>query len=227
MSAFKKRFNEDFRDVFAEEIKYLIDNSLMYFQDDDIFILTEYGSHHIYGIIPLFYSERSKVEMFDMARKILNPSLGEKIYLDRYDRKQYEAPSVAADLVVFSKEKNKILLITRGNHPYANCLALPGGFYAPDDDKIENCAVRELAEETGIDIKVSDLSLLKVSSGKNRDPRGWIVSVAYVVVLKEEVEAIADSDAIMCKWYEVNQLDVLEFAFDHKVIIDEALKRVL
>lgn len=227
MSAFKKRFNEDFREVFAEEIKYLIDNSLMYFQDDDIFILTEYGSHHIYGIIPLFYSERSKVEMFDMARKILNPSLGEKIYLDRYDRKQYEAPSVAADLVVFSKEKNKILLITRGNHPYANCLALPGGFYAPDDDTIENCAVRELAEETGIDIKVSDLSLLKVSSEKNRDPRGWIVSVAYVVVLKEEVEAIADSDAIMCKWYEVNQLDVLEFAFDHKEIIDEALKRVL
>jgi len=224
MKSYEKRFNEDFRKVFADEIDYLEGNELMHFTDEDTFILTEYGAHHIYGIIPLFYSERSKKEMFDMAQRILNPEKGESIYLNTYDRKQYDAPSVAADLVILSKDQKKILLVTRGNHPFANCLALPGGFYIPKDDTIENCAIRELKEETGVDVESEDLKLVKVSSGKNRDPRGWIVSVAYKVVLKEEVKPLANSDVILCKWYDIDQLPGLNLAFDHESIIAEAMK---
>ncbi len=224
MKAYQNRFNEDFRRVFAEEITYLEQNELMHFQDEDTFILTEYGAHHIYGIIPLFYSQRSKEEMFEMANRILNPSKGEAIYLGQYDRKQYDAPSVAADMVVLSKDRRRILLVTRGNHPFANCLALPGGFYTPEDDTIEQCAVRELQEETGISVATDDLQLVKVSSGKNRDPRGWIVSVAYKVVLREEAKPLANSDVIMCKWYDVDQLPNLKLAFDHERIIIKALE---
>lgn len=114
--------------------------------------------------------------------------------------------------------------MTRGNHPFANCLALPGGFYIPKDDTIENCAIRELKEETGVDVESEDLKLVKVSSGKNRDPRGWIVSVAYKVVLKEEVKPLANSDVILCKWYDIDQLPGLNLAFDHESIIAEAMK---
>ncbi|MCQ2216894.1 MAG: radical SAM protein [Paludibacteraceae bacterium] len=224
MKSYRNRFNEDFRMVFADEIAYLERNELMHFVDDDTFILTEYGAHHIYGIIPLFYSQRSKVEMFDMAQRILNPAKGEAIYLEKYNRKQYDAPSVAADLVILSKDKKQILLVTRGSHPYANCLALPGGFYAPEDDTIEQCAIRELQEETGVTVDMADLELTKVSSGKGRDPRGWIVSVAYKVVLKEDVKPLANSDVILCKWYDIDQLPTLNLAFDHEQIIAEALK---
>ncbi|MCR5455680.1 MAG: NUDIX domain-containing protein [Bacteroidales bacterium] len=224
MKSYQKRFGEDFKEVFKGEIKYLQDNMLMEYIDDDTFMLTEYGSHHIYGIIPLFYSQRSKEEMFAMANRILNPEKGESIYLEKYDRKQYDAPSVAADIIVLSHDKQNILLITRGNHPFANCLALPGGFYTPDDDTIENCAVRELGEETGITINAADLRLVKVSSGKNRDPRGWIVSVAYLVVLQQDAKPLADSDAILCKWYPIADLDKLQLAFDHRDIIEAALK---
>ncbi len=223
MKSYKKRFNEDFREVFKDEIKYLEDNMLMEYIDEDTFMLTEYGSHHIYGIIPLFYSQRSKVEMFDMANRILNPEKGESIYLEKYDRKQYDAPSIAADIIVLSHDRKNILLITRGNHPFANCLALPGGFYTPTDDMIENCAVRELGEETGISISADDLKLVKVSSGKDRDPRGWIVSVAYLVVLQQDAKPMADSDAIMCKWYPVADLDKLRLAFDHREIIEKGM----
>lgn len=224
MKSYRNRFNEDFRMVFADEIAYLERNELMHFVDDDTFILTEYGAHHIYGIIPLFYSQRSKVEMFDMAQRILNPAKGEAIYLEKYNRKQYDAPSVAADLVILSKDKKQILLVTRGSHPYANCLALPGGFYAPEDDTIEQCAIRELQEETGVTVDMADLELTKVSSGKGRDPRGWIVSVAYKVVLKEDVKPLANSDVILCKWYDIDQLPTLNLAFDHEQILAEALK---
>ncbi len=224
MNAYKHRFGEDFRKVFADEIDYLIENELMTFSDEDTFILTEYGAHHIYGIIPLFYSQRSKEEMFDMAKRILNPEKGEAIYLGTYDRKQYDAPSVATDLIVLNADKKQILLVTRGNHPFANYLALPGGFYTPEDDTIENCAVRELKEETGVEVEASKLKLVKLSSGKNRDPRGWIVSAAYKVVLKENVKAIANSDVILCKWYNVEDLPNLKLAFDHRQIIEAALK---
>lgn len=224
MKNYKARFNEDFREIFAGEIKFLENNSLMEFVDDDTLMLTEYGSHHIYGIIPLFYSQRSKEEMFSMAQRILNPEKGESIYLEKYDRKQYDAPSVAADIVVLSPDMKKIMLITRGNHPFANCLALPGGFYTPEDDTIENCAIRELCEETGVEIETSDLKLVKVSSGNNRDPRGWIVSVAYLVVLKQDAKPLADSDAIMCKWYPLADLEKLQLAFDHRAIIEAALR---
>ncbi len=223
MKSYRDRFGEDFREVFANEIKYLEDNSLMHFVDDDTFMLTEYGSHHLYGIIPFFYSQRSKEEMFQMAARILNPEKGESIYLETYNRKQYDAPSVAADLVVISADKKRILLITRGNHPFANCLALPGGFYTPNDDTIENCAIRELREETGISLSASDLQLIKVSSGNNRDPRGWIVSVAYLVELKTDAKPIADSDAIMCKWYDIAELCNMQLAFDHREIIEKAM----
>ncbi|MCQ2253799.1 MAG: NUDIX domain-containing protein [Bacteroidales bacterium] len=223
MKSYRERFGEDFREVFANEIKYLEDNSLMHFVDDDTFMLTEYGSHHLYGIIPFFYSQRSKEEMFQMAARILNPEKGESIYLETYNRKQYDAPSVAADLVVISADKKRILLITRGNHPFANCLALPGGFYTPTDDTIENCAIRELREETGISLQASDLQLIKVSSGNNRDPRGWIVSVAYLVQLKADAKPIADSDAIMCKWYDIAELGNMQLAFDHREIIEKAM----
>lgn len=223
MKSYRERFGEDFREVFANEIKYLEDNSLMHFVDDDTFMLTEYGSHHLYGIIPFFYSQRSKEEMFQMAARILNPEKGESIYLETYNRKQYDAPSVAADLVVISADKKRILLITRGNHPFANCLALPGGFYTPNDDTIENCAIRELREETGISLSASNLQLIKVSSGNNRDPRGWIVSVAYLVQLKADAKPIADSDAIMCKWYDIAELGNMQLAFDHREIIEKAM----
>ncbi len=226
MKSYKARFGEDFREVFKGEIKYLQDNMLMEYVDDDTFMLTEYGSHHIYGIIPLFYSQRSKEEMFDMARRILNPEKGESIYLEKYDRKQYDAPSVAADVVVLSADRKNIVLITRGNHPFANSLALPGGFYTPGDDTIENCAVRELNEETGLDVDAADLRLVKVSSGRNRDPRGWIVSVAYMAVLKSDAVPLADSDAIMCKWYSVADLDKLQLAFDHRAIIKKAMEAI-
>ncbi len=224
MKSYQNRFNEDFRTIFADEIEYLQRNELMHFVDEDTFILTEYGAHHIYGIIPLFYSQRSKEEMFEMAQRILNPEKGEAIYLEKYNRKQYEAPSVAADMVVLSKDQQQILLVVRGNHPYANYLALPGGFYTPKDDTIEQCAVRELEEETGISVKPDELKLVKVSSGLNRDPRGWIVSIAYKVVLKDNAKPLANSDVILCKWYDIKQLPELKLAFDHQQIIQEALK---
>ena len=89
MSAYKNRFAEDFKKVYAGQIEFLEKNYLMEFVDSDTFMLTDYGAAHLYGIIPLFYSERSIVEMFAMSDRILDDKKGEKIYLDKYDRKKF------------------------------------------------------------------------------------------------------------------------------------------
>ncbi len=224
MKAYHKRFNEDFREVYAEQIRFLETNSLMSFVDDDTLMLTDYGASHLYGIIPLFYSPRSVKEMFAMSDRWLNDEKGEDIYLEKYDRRKYDAPSVAVDLLVFNKDKSRILLISRADHPYVNKLALPGGFYVPTDATLEYAAARELMEETSVSLNITESDLVKITSAKGRDPRGWVISAAYMVTIDENfVTPLADSDALYATWYNVADLKPEDMAFDHIDIIKYAL----
>ena len=226
MKAYQKRFNEDFREVYKSQIKFLEDNYLMEFIDSDTFMLTDYGASHLYGIIPLFYSERSIKEMFAMSDRWLNDKKGEDIYLEKYDRKAFDAPSVAVDLLVFNSDMSRILLINRAEHPFVNCLALPGGFYKPSDKSLEFAASRELLEETSVSLNITEQNLVKVTSTAGRDPRGWVVSVAYKVCIDENsVKPLANSDAIYANWQEVASLQKDKMAFDHYDIIEYALHK--
>ena len=225
MKAYKARFGEDFRDVYATQIAFLENNSLMEFVDEDTFMLTDYGAAHLYGIIPFFYSERSVKEMFTMSDRWLNDKKGEDIYLEKYDRKKYDAPSVAVDLLIFNRDKTKLLLISRAEHPFVNKLALPGGFYMPEDETLEYAAARELLEETSVSVDIKEKDLVKVTSTKGRDPRGWVVSVAYSVCLDENaIKPVANSDAIYASWVELKTLKKEDLAFDHWDIIEYVLK---
>lgn len=226
MNAYKNRFNENFREVYKTQIEFLEKNYLMEFVDEDTFMLTDYGAAHLYGIIPLFYSERSINEMFSLSDRWLNDKKGENIYLEKYDRKAYDAPSVAVDLLVFNENHSKILLINRAEHPYVNKLALPGGFYIKSDDSLEYTAHRELLEETSVSLNITENNLLKITSTKDRDPRGWIISVAYKITVDEDIiKPLANSDALYASWVEVSTLKKEDLAFDHFNIIEYALKK--
>lgn len=226
MNAYKNRFNENFREVYKTQIEFLEKNYLMEFIDEDTFMLTDYGAAHLYGIIPLFYSERSINEMFSLSDRWLNDKKGENIYLEKYDRKAYDAPSVAVDLLVFNENHSKILLINRAEHPYVNKLALPGGFYIKSDDSLEYTAHRELLEETSVSLNITENNLLKITSTKDRDPRGWIISVAYKITVDEDIiKPLANSDALYASWVEVSTLKKEDLAFDHFNIIEYALKK--
>ena len=220
MKAYQNRFGEDFKEIYKVQIEFLEDNYLMQFADDDTFMLTDYGAAHLYGIIPLFYSDRSIKEMFSMSDRWLNDKKGEDIYLEKYDRKAYDAPSVAVDLLVFNRDQSKILLINRADHPYVNKLALPGGFYLQTDHSLEYAASRELLEETSVSLNFTEENLVKVTPTKDRDPRGWIISVAYKVNVDENmIKPLANSDALYASWVDVKSLKKDDLAFDHFDII--------
>lgn len=224
MSAYKNRFGEDFKKVYAGQIEFLEKNYLMEFVDQDTFMLTDYGAAHLYGIIPLFYSERSIVEMFAMSDRILDDKKGEKIYLDKYDRKKFDAPSVAVDLIILNRDLSKVLLINRADHPFVNKLALPGGFYLPSDLTIEAAASRELMEETSVSLAITNENLVKITSTQNRDPRGWVISVAYKVVIDEnDYKVVANSDALYANWFSIDSIKEDSMAFDHYEILRQSL----
>lgn len=141
---------------------------------------------------------------------------------------RYPHAALTADCVIFGFDGKeiKILLIERGNEPYLGYWALPGGFMRMDET-IEECAARELREETNL----SDVFLdqFKVYSRVDRDPRERVVTVAFIALVKpEDCKLIAGDDAARAMWFDENMLPPL--AFDHRQIIREArehLKEIL
>ncbi len=138
----------------------------------------------------------------------------------RYGRK----PELTVDGVVFRKEcsleKPEILLIKRGNPPFQGMFALPGGF-VDYGEKVEDAAVRELEEETGLRTRV--ISLVGVYSDPARDPRGHTVSPVFLLeIIGGELKA--GDDAAEASFFPVGELP--ELAFDHAGIVKEALRMI-
>ena len=106
-------------------------------------------------------------------------------------KKEYWKPSVTADIVVVDSHLAKfrddgtfinLLLIKRSekSDAFPNCWALPGGFL-DKGESIEDCAVRELKEETGIEAKM--LAPVGVFSNPDRDPRSQVISHAFMTMV--------------------------------------------
>lgn len=145
----------------------------------------------------------------------------EQVFLEQYSDKQYEKPSVATDVVafsIFSKEEENyrkipqqslnVLLIRRGEHPFKDQWALPGGFVKPDET-VDETARRELEEETGV--KDVYMEQLYTFSEVMRDPRTRVISAAYMALLHQCPELSASTDAVDAAWFKVGyQLEKTE-----------------
>ena len=132
---------------------------------------------------------------------------------------KYPRPAVTADCVVMTKESvPQVLLIERGNDPFKGCWAFSGGFLNMDETT-EQCAIRELEEETGM--KVSVLHQIGSYSKVDRDPRGRTITVAYLAVIDKPAEVTGQDDAAKAKWFPIDALPSL--AFDHEDIMRDAI----
>ena len=141
--------------------------------------------------------------------------LTEQEFLEQYTAGDYDRPSVATDMVIFTvteteesnyrklpKKELRVLLIRRGGHPFLGSWALPGGFVRPVETT-EQAAQRELQEETGVDNVY--LEQLYTFSEPGRDPRTWVMSCSYMALIdssKVHIEAGDDADA--ASWFSVS-----------------------
>jgi 8-oxo-dGTP diphosphatase len=134
----------------------------------------------------------------------------------------YPRPMLTVDVAVLTAAQTpEVLLIQRGNQPFQGRWALPGGF-VEEDEPVAQAAPRELAEETGL--QASDLRLLGVYDTPGRDPRGWTVSVVYLAQIAERADVAGAGDASDARWFACDALP--ELAFDHPVILADALRAV-
>lgn len=130
----------------------------------------------------------------------------------------YPRPAFGTDVLLLSREGNEpqILLIERGREPFAGFWAFPGGF-VEEGESCEEAALRELEEETGL--KLESIQQFHTFSKPNRDPRGWVVTVAfYAWAEKSNLQPIAGDDAKNVRWFPIRHLPPL--AFDHQEIVD-------
>lgn len=159
----------------------------------------------------------------------------------------YPHPAVTTDIVIFSirplggvdEPALHVLLIKRGEEPFKGKWALPGGFLKVEytsgqtksvDHSLVDCAKRELLEETGLNIDdriYDDIYLEQVGAYGDigRDPRQRVVTVAYFALIPwDNSELTASGDAAHAEWVPYHKIRNL--AFDHRVIVNDAKKRL-
>lgn len=142
---------------------------------------------------------------------------------------QYPRPTTTVDVVVFGLDMTapmtlNVLLIKRKHKPFADCWALPGGFVNEKED-LRDAAFRELREETHAEC--SHIEQLRSFGKPGRDPRGHVISVAYMALMRtDSVQIQGDDDASAATWWPVGDLHKIDLAFDHKEILETAIKRL-
>lgn len=134
---------------------------------------------------------------------------------------EYPRAALTADIVLFNLERTEVLLIKRGNNPFKDCWAFPGGFFDMSDRDIEQTAARELEEETTL--TNIPLQMACVASREGRDPRGRTVSVIFTACVDPAtVHPRGGDDAKEARWFPLEALPPL--AFDHGEVLERVIE---
>lgn len=152
-----------------------------------------------------------ETELSKLGEAVLREYENRSAHLRSLFENNWKKPSVTADGIVI--RNGKILLIKRKNDPFMGYHALPGGFLN-HGERLEDCVVREVREETGLVTEIVDL--VGIYSSPDRDPRGHFVTAVYHLRAKKGTVRAGD-DASAAEWIDVDHLP--EMAFDHVDII--------
>jgi 8-oxo-dGTP diphosphatase len=181
----------------------------------------------------------------------MNGRPGEEEFLAAYDPGDYPAFALTVDLTIFTIRGGMLtaLLIQRRNHPYRGFWALPGGHVKHESENAEQAARRELGEETGINWSDASGHLEQVATytDPDRDPRikaGLrVASVAYFALAPDLPDPRHGGDTSEALWWPADDLDLSaqreawltrtsyqgdapRLAYDHALILSDALERV-
>ena len=135
---------------------------------------------------------------------------------------KYPHPAVTADCVIFGFDgvNIQLLLIERLIDPFKGMWALPGGFMKMDET-IEECARRELKEETNL--TATSVEQFHTFTRVDRDERERVITVAHLALVRLS-EVKGGDDVKQAQWFRLDEIPPL--AFDHKEIIEMAIEEL-
>lgn len=128
---------------------------------------------------------------------------------------RFDNRGVSIDAVIL--RGSEVLLVQRGVEPQKGYWGTPGG-YVEWDESAEDAAVREVKEETGLD--VTDVRLVAVHSSPSRHPR-QVINIVFAATVSDG-EPTSGDDALAVRWFPVDALPA-QMALDHRQNITEAL----
>lgn len=151
----------------------------------------------------------------------------EQEYLKNYNVHRYDIPLLSIDIGIFTILNGKlhVLLIERGEFPYKERWALPGGFIDKSQDQdLHSSALRKLTEKTGV--TTPHLEQVETVGNAARDPRGWSVTSLYMALIpyaptSKFIDSVSD-----VRWWPYEQAIKLDLAFDHLELIAKARARL-
>lgn len=151
----------------------------------------------------------------------------ENEFIKSYDKQDYDRPSLAVDLVIFTimDDELKVLLVSRPEYPFKGYLSLPGVFVGIDED-LESAAKRGLDQKAGL--KDIYLEQLYTWGEVDRDPRMRIISVSYYALVASNKMTILKDRNFSPRFYSVNEIlnSNIQVAFDHRKIIAYGRDRI-
>lgn len=168
----------------------------------------------------LYMSELSPKQPTEMQAE-------EAEFLAHYDKREFDAPIVTVDSVLFTYHESElqVLLVERSNYPDKGMWGLPGGFVdLQRDQTLEDTALRKLREKTGI--APPYLEQLHTVGNAQRDKRSWSVTVCYTALIAHQVCEAHIATVSDAQWISMEQLSELALAFDHGEIIQQARERL-
>lgn len=155
---------------------------------------------------------------------------------------EYPRPSLAVDLVIASVDRDErlvVLLVKRREAPHAGEWSLPGGF-VHEGESVPAAAARVLREKTSLEgVEIEEL---KSFSEPGRDPRGWVVSIAFLALVPADrmadvragaaaedarffaLEASGETHVLLAR--EPREPAPGELGFDHEEILSSAFARL-
>jgi 8-oxo-dGTP diphosphatase len=144
----------------------------------------------------------------------------------RTSRERHATVRLTVDLVILTVRGGRLqlLLVERGNEPFQGSLALPGGFLREGEGLLE-AARRELREETGLGDDRLHLEEFRAYGAPDRDPRGRVVTLAYLALAPDLPIPVAGTDARRADWTPVESAMACRLAFDHNDIVRDAVEQ--
>tara|TARA_Y100000310_G_scaffold11802_1_gene12307 strand:- start:2097 stop:2531 length:435 start_codon:yes stop_codon:yes gene_type:complete len=130
---------------------------------------------------------------------------------------QYKNPTPTANIIIF--DKDRICLIKRNNEPHKDRIALPGGF-VEYDETVEDAAIREAKEETGLDVEL--IGILGVYSEPGRNPSKHTISTVFIA--KPTSLDLKANDEGEPFWESLDTVEKMDLAFDHNKAIKHFLE---